>query len=80
MGLGLTEAVRGGHRRHLTTVRLRVCVYPLAPLSRCLSVASEGIGFLSLRTTQACVLSKVAPVSAVARKPWGRKGKACGEH
>lgn len=74
MGLGLTEAIRGEHGLHLMTVHLRACVYPLAPMP------SEGIGFLSLWTTQACVLSKVAPVSALARKPWGRKGKACGDH
>lgn len=80
MELGLTEAIRREHGLRLTTVHLRACVYPLAPPSHCLSVASEGIGFLSLWTTQACVLSKVAPVSVLARKPWGRKGRACGEH
>lgn len=56
----------------LTTVHLTVCVYPRALLSRWLSVASKGIGFLSLWTPQACVLNKVPLVSTKAWKLWGR--------
>lgn len=62
----------------LTTVQLTVCVYPRALLSRWLSVASKGIGFLSLWTPQACVLNKVPLVSTKAWKLWGREEKTYG--
>lgn len=78
MGLGLTETVRGDHKMCLTTVHMMVCVYPRALLSHWLSVASKGIGFLSLWTPQACVLNKVLLVSTKAWKPWGREGKTYG--
>lgn len=80
MGLGLTETVRGDHTMCLTAVHLTACVYPLALLSRWLSVASKGVGFLSLWTPQACVLNKVPLVSTVAWKHWGREGKTYGAY